>query len=196
MAVSNLSLDQRPEPEPDATRPVATSADAEAALEAAFAEHYARVYGVLFRLLGERAAAEDLALETFWRLWQRTPRDRANLGGWLYRVALRLGYNALRAARRRAHYELAAGVAAWEQSAPPDPARAVELAEERARVRAALAQLPERDAHLLMLREAGLSYKELAAAVGVAPGSVGTLLHRAAAAFEQAYGPPGHGDAG
>lgn len=187
-------INRRPTPGSGAQPLVATSAEAEAALEAAFAEHYARVYGVLFRLLGERAAAEDLALETFWRLWQRAPRDQENLGGWLYRVALRLGYNALRAARRRQRYELAAGAEALEFGASPDPARAAELAEERARVRAALAQLPERDAQLLMLREAGLSYKELAAAVGVAPGSVGTLLHRATAAFEQAYGPPDDGD--
>lgn len=168
---------------------MAPSAEHEAAFEAAFAEHYGRVYGVLFRLLCERAAAEDLTVETFWRLWRHAPATSENLGGWLYRVALRLGYNALRADRRRARYELEAGTAALEISAPPDPARAMELAEERARVRAALKQLPERDAQLLMLRQAGLSYKELAAALGVAPGSIGTLLHRAEAAFERVYGP-------
>jgi len=168
---------------------VASSAEPEAAFEAAFAEYYSRVYGVLFRLLGERAEAEDLTVETFWRLWQHAPPQTENLGGWLYRVALRLGYNALRAARRRARYELEAGAEALEFSAPPDPARAVELAQERARVRAALKQLPARDAQLLVLRQAGLSYKELAAALNVAPGSIGTLLHRAEAAFEKVYGP-------
>jgi RNA polymerase sigma-70 factor (ECF subfamily) len=168
---------------------VATTPEPEAAFEAAFAEHYPRVYGVLFRLLGERAEAEDLTVETFWRLWQQRPANQENLGGWLYRVALRLGYNALRAARRRQRYELAAGVDALDTNAPLDPARAAELAEARARVRAVLRQLPERDAQLLLLRQAGLSYKELAAALGVAPGSIGTLLHRAEEAFEQAYGP-------
>lgn len=176
--------------------PLATSAEHEAAFEAAFSEHYTRVYGVLFRLLGERAEAEDLTVETFWRLWRHAPAASENLGGWLYRVALRLGYNALRAARRRTRYELEAGVAALETSAPPDPARAVELAEERARVRAALEQLPQREAQLLVLRQAGLSYKELAAALGVAPGSIGTLLHRAEAAFEQVYGPADAPDSG
>ena len=70
---------------------MATSAEHDAAFEAAFAEHYTRVYGVLFRLLGDRAEAEDLTVETFWRLWRRAPAEAENLGGWLYRVALRLG---------------------------------------------------------------------------------------------------------
>jgi RNA polymerase sigma-70 factor (ECF subfamily) len=166
---------------------LASPADREAAFEAAFTEHYARVYGVLFRLLGDRATAEDLTVETFWRLWQRAPRRADNLAGWLYRVALRLGYNALRAARRRTRYELAAGTQALEDNPPPDPAQAVELEEQRARVRAALARLPERDARLLLLRSAGLSYKELAAALGVAPGSIGALLARATDAFERHY---------
>jgi RNA polymerase sigma-70 factor (ECF subfamily) len=170
---------------------LAPSAERNAAFEAAFNEHYQRVYGVLFRLLGDRAEAEDLTLETFWRLWQRAPRTAENVAGWLYRVAMRLGYNTLRAGRRRARYELEAGVAALEVSAPPDPAEAAERALLRERVRMALAELPERDARLLVLRSAGLSYKELAAAIGVAPGSVGTLLARASEAFEAAYGRQG-----
>ena len=69
--------------------------------ERTFLEHWPRVYGVLFRLVGDRAEAEDLALETFWKLWQRNSSEADNLGGWLYRVATNLGYNALRAAKRR-----------------------------------------------------------------------------------------------
>jgi len=40
---------------------------------------------------------------------------------------------------------------------------------------------------LLLLRASGHSYKELAACLGIEPGSVGTLLIRAEAAFEQRY---------
>lgn len=161
--------------------------DADGSFEEAFAQHYARVYGVLVRLVGDRAEAEDLAVETFWRLWQRAPSRNANLGGWLYRVALRLGYNALRAARRRTHYEETAGRHALEETAPPDPAQAAEQAEERKRVRAVLAQLPPREAQLLILRHSGLSYQEIAAALRLAPGSVGTLLARAEDQFETLY---------
>ena len=59
--------------------------------------------------------------------------------------------------------------------------------DERQIVRRALAELPERDAQLLMLRQAGLSYKELALALDVAPASIGTLLARAERAFEARY---------
>lgn len=170
-------------------RPVAQPIDREVEFEAAFSEHYTRVYGVLFRLLGDRAEAEDLTVEAFWRLWERAPRRRENLGGWLYRVAMRLGYNALRAARRRERYELQAGHEALELNTSPDPSRTLEQKQERARVRQALGSMKERDAQLLILRHSGFSYREIAAALGIAPGSVGTLLARAEAEFEQRYTP-------
>lgn len=159
----------------------------EAAFETVFLEHYPRIYGVLFRLVGDRAEAEDLALEAFWKLWERIPARPENLGGWLYRVAVRLGYNALRAARRRGHYEESAGREALVFDAPADPAQTAERRAERARVRAVLSQLPPRDAQLLLLRHSGLSYKEIAATLGLAPGSVGTLLVRAEKEFERQY---------
>ena len=155
--------------------------------EAAFLEHWPRVYATLVRLVGDPAEAEDLAQETFWRLYQRPPAAAGPLGGWLYRVALNLGYNRLRADRRRAEYEVHAGREALEQAAPPAPPEAVERAAERGRVRAILGALPARSAQLLILRHAGLKYQEIAAALGVAPGSVGTLLARAEAEFEDRW---------
>jgi RNA polymerase sigma-70 factor (ECF subfamily) len=157
-----------------------------AAFEAVFFQHYTRIYALLFRLVGDRAEAEDLTLEAFCKLWQQPPTRADNLGGWLYRVALRLGYNALRA-RRRAGYEAQAGADALEQAPPLDPAREVERADERARVRAVLARMPERDAQLLILRHSGLAYREIAAALGVSPNSIGTLLARAEQEFERLY---------
>ncbi|MBN1889770.1 MAG: sigma-70 family RNA polymerase sigma factor [Thermoflexales bacterium] len=152
-----------------------------------FGQHYAVIYAVLFRLTGERAEAEDLAQETFLRLYDalRDSQRIDNVGGWLYRVATRLGYNALRAARRRAGYEQAA--AEPEQARTPDPAEELAHAEQRRLVRTALAQLPPQQAQLLVLRHSGLSYKELAGVLGVAPASVGTLLARAEQAFGACY---------
>lgn len=155
-----------------------------------FSQHYTAIYGVLFRLTGERAEAEDLAQETFLRLYDalRDSQRLDNVGGWLYRVATRLGYNALRAARRRAGYEQAA--AEPEQARTLDPAEEVVRAEQRRLVRAALAELPSQQVQLLVLRHSGLSYKELADVMGVAPASVGTLLARAEQAFGACYGDP------
>jgi len=176
-------------------RPAERTADSQ--FERVFVEQYPRILNVLVRLVGERAEAEDLALETFWRLWlkghppgrSRPTGSRAddNLGGWLYRVATHLGLNALRARGRRARYEQAAGQAVPGQHRPDDPAEAYAAQETREAVRRVLADMETRQAQLLLLRHAGLSYEELAAAVGVAPGSVGTLLARAEREFEKRY---------
>jgi len=64
--------------------------------EVIFLENYKRIYGVLYRLTGQKAEAEDLTMEAFSRLWRRAPKDSDRLKGWLYRVAVRLGYNSLR----------------------------------------------------------------------------------------------------
>ncbi len=156
------------------------------AFESVFYEHYARVYAVLFRLVGNQPEAEDLALDTFWKLWQQPPARADNLGGWLYRVAVRLGYNALRASRGRTRYEQAA---LPEGAKGNDPVEEVERADECARVRAALAEMSERDAQLLVLRYSGLSYKDIADVLGVSPNSIGTLLTRAEEEFENRYRP-------
>ena len=161
----------------------------ETAFETAFLEHYPRVYGVLFRLVGDKAEAEDLALEAFWKLWERAPARAENLGGWLYRVAVRLGYNALRAAKRRLRYEESAGRDALTFETPIDPAHEAERRAERVRVRETLSQMPPREAQLLILRHSGLAYKEIAATLGLEPNSVGTLLARAEKEFERLYGP-------
>jgi len=161
----------------------------EAAFELLFGRYYRRIYGLLYRLAGDEA--DDLAQEVFLRLYRRPPRAQGtDLGAWLYRVATNLGYNAIRARRRRRDYrdllgETTAG-AGWG-SAQPEPEAWAARAEEQRRVRAALGHLKKRQAALLALRYSGLSYREVADVLGISPGSVGTLLARAERAFEVAY---------
>jgi RNA polymerase sigma-70 factor (ECF subfamily) len=171
----------------ESTRVAAQDVEETAEFEAAFQEHWPRVYGIAFRLVGDRAEAEDLALETFWRLFQRSPRTGENLGGWLYRVATNLGFNALRARKRRDRYEEEAGQSDWKDREHLDPAALFERVEERRQVRAALAQMKPRTARLLVLRYSGLSYAELASTLGLARGSIGTLLSRAEQEFLTNY---------
>jgi len=159
----------------------------EPTFEAIFTEHYPRVFAILFRLTGDRAEADDLAAETFWRLWDRPPASAENLAGWLYRVATRTGYNALRANRRREHYESQSGQAALPLQPSADPARTVEQRSERERVRTVLRQMPLRDVQVLILRHSDLSYKEIAAALDMPTASVGKLLSRAEDRFEALY---------
>ena len=151
--------------------------------EALFQKNWERLNRLLYRLTGDYAEAEDLALEAFWRLWQRPPDSSEALAGWLYRVALNLGYNALRSRSRRQAYEWDAGQQALQENAPLDPASQAEASQERLRVQRVLSKLEPRQAQLLVLRSAGFSYREIAAALEVTPASVGTLLVRAEKAF-------------
>jgi RNA polymerase sigma-70 factor, ECF subfamily len=159
--------------------------------ETLFHQHYDRVYGLLFRLLGNRVEAEDVTQEVFLKLYyHRFGDDREhNVGAWLYQVATNMGYNYIRGRKRLWQRNSLLVPEAGDNS--DDPAVRVEQKQGRveiqALVRAVLAQLPERQTQLLLLRQMGLSYNELAEACHVAPGSVGALLARAARAFREAY---------
>lgn len=159
----------------------------QAEFEQVFREHWEKVYSLLFRLTGNRHEAEDLALETFVRFWHQPPAIITSPGGWLYRVAINLGYNALRAVRRRQHYETTAGWDALELNHLKDPPESIELREEQQLVRQVLAGMPPRMARLLLLRSSGLSYNEIAISLQVKPSSVGALLARAEQEFEKRY---------
>jgi RNA polymerase sigma-70 factor (ECF subfamily) len=159
------------------------------AFETLFREHWAHVYRVLNRLVGDPAEAEDLALETFVRLYQRYPlrENESNPGGWLHRVATNLGLHSIRSWKRRERYELTAGKYALQETAGVRPAEIMAQEEDRRLVRLALAQMNERQSQLLVMRYSGLSYKEIAGALKLAPTSIGPLLLRAEREFEKRY---------
>jgi RNA polymerase sigma-70 factor (ECF subfamily) len=170
----------------------------EEGFDALYVAYYGGVYRLLYHIVGTREEAEDLAQEVFLRLhrasylWDerrsRSGREgQHNVRAWLYKVATNLAYNVLRSQGRRERRELVAQGDAARNGQAADPAETIQRQEMRAAVRHTLAGLPERQAQLLLLRHAGLSYRELAEALNVAPGSVGTLLARAEAAFEKAY---------
>ena len=154
-----------------------------------FREHWPHVYRLLLRLVGDPAEAEDLALETFLRLYQQPPAGAQgfNFGGWLHRVAANLGLHSIRSFKRREHYELTAGRYALEESPENRPAEIAARNEETAFTRLVLASMPERWARLLVLRYSGASYKEIALALNISPGSVGPLLLRAEREFEKRH---------
>ncbi|HSO28163.1 MAG TPA: sigma-70 family RNA polymerase sigma factor [Anaerolineales bacterium] len=162
---------------------------AEIPFESLFQAHWTRLCQALYRLVGDWDEAEDLVLDAFVRLYRQPPQRQENLGGWLYRVATNLGLNALRARKRRRQYEEQVGRQSLENgsTAFQDPAEALERSQQQEAVRQALAQIKPRSAQLLLLRHSGLSYAELAAAVGIKTTSVGVLLARAEAEFADRY---------
>ncbi|GAB3981279.1 hypothetical protein GCM10027615_61510 [Plantactinospora veratri] len=150
-------------------------------LEQVFRATYPRVVAVAARVLGSRDQAEDVAQEVFLTFGRSTvPAGEAV--GWLCVAAAHTALNHLRTGRRRASREEAVGVG---DAAGPDVADMVVTLDERRRVRQALARLPRRQAVALVLRHSGLSYAEVAAALDISAGSVGTVVRRAESALRK-----------
>jgi RNA polymerase sigma factor (sigma-70 family) len=150
-------------------------------LEQVFRAEYPRVVGVAARVLGSRDQAEDVAQEVFLSFGRSSVPAR-EAGGWLSVAAAHTALNVLRSGRRRTAREEAAG---GEPTVVPDVADAVVSREEHRRVRAALARLPRKQAVALVLRHSGLGYADVAAALDMSVGSVGTTVRRAEAALKK-----------
>ncbi len=160
----------------------------ERAFEALFARHYSGVFGVVLRIVGTNEEAEEVTQDTFLKLYNRplADSDDTNVRGWLYRVATNAAFNTVRSRRRRLGWlRRVAGRA--DVHASDDPLDLVARRDEADIVRQHLAGLPERQRTALVLRSSGMSYLEVASAIGVSPNSVGTILARAERAFRKSY---------
>ena len=154
-------------------------------LEEVFRRDYGRVVAVAARVLGSRSEAEDVAQEVFLAFGRSSvpageaPRLAVGRGG-----PHRAEPPPLRAAPRRP-----GGDRRRPRDRPPDVAEQVVSREESGRVRAALARLPPKQAAALVLRHSGLSYADVAAALDMSLGSVGTTVRRAESALRKELTP-------
>jgi RNA polymerase sigma-70 factor (ECF subfamily) len=155
--------------------------------DALFQAHYPRVVGMLARLMGDRAQAEEVAADAFCKLaGQHGSSGGEGLTAWVYRVAINAGLDAVRSnVRRKRREEVAGAGTAGGQN--PGALEQLLQQEKCARVQSVLAALKPRDAQLLLLRANGMAYREVAQTLGIQAGSVGTLLARAEAEFERKY---------
>lgn len=153
-------------------------------LEPVFRAAYPRVVAVATRVLGSRDEAQDVAQEVFLS-FARSSVPAGDAAGWLSVAAAHTALNHLRTGRRRAAREVSAHRAAPADPTVPDAAETAVANEERRQVRAALARLPRKQAVALVLRHSGLSYAEVAAALDLSAGSVGTTVRRAEAALRK-----------
>ena len=153
------------------------------AFEELFRREYARVVAIAHRVVADADEAEDVAQDVFVSFYRKHPAEAHYAAPWLYAAAAHTALNVLRSRGRRGKRDAVEALRRDAQT--PDPAQAAERAEARAEVRTALARLPERSAALLALRYSGLSYEEIAAALGVRQSSIGTLLRRAEDAFRK-----------
>jgi RNA polymerase sigma factor (sigma-70 family) len=150
-----------------------------------YSARFAGLYRYLDRLTGDPDLAADVAQEAFLRLHGRGGMPDEPVG-WLVTVANNLVRDERRLTGRRLRI-LAEQPQRVPLAGPADPAADLERAERVDAVRAALDTLTVRDRQALLLRHAGHSYREIAAALGLAETSVGTTLVRAGQAFRAAY---------
>lgn len=152
--------------------------------ERLFLEEYPKVVAIAYRVLADRTAAEDVAQEVFLKFHRSQSPASERASGWLHAAAVHSALNVIRGDRRRAQRETAHALDP-ARSTVASPERLVEEAEQRREVRRALSRLPERTAAVLMLRHSGLSYAEVATALRIKVGNVGTLLRRAEEALRK-----------
>jgi RNA polymerase sigma-70 factor (ECF subfamily) len=146
---------------------------------------HATVFRLAAALVSDRDEAADVTQETYVRAWGRIEelRDGGAALGWLCRIARNVAHDRRRSwwSRIRAPLDALAGEAAPREDGPDAVLAAAERADA---VRAALAKLPDKHRVVLALRELeGLSYDEIAAALGVPVGTVESRLHRARGAL-------------
>ena len=153
--------------------------------DAIYRAHYPSLLRYVDRLTGDRDAAEDVAQEAFVRLLRHPELTGEAARLWIFTVATNLVRDRGRMASRRRR--LAESGPVPVPAPTPRADEELERAEQVERVRAALALLAPRDQQILLMREEGFRYEEIARAVEVAPGSVGTLIARALKRFASAY---------
>ena len=146
-----------------------------------FLTTYPRLVAILRRVLGDSGRAEEIANEAFLKLYDTV------LPGWLYRTAMNMGIDDLRARNRRTPLGQEASRAVSASGQPENGLQAVLRAETQQRVRLTLSRIKPEWAQILFLRASGYSYKEIASHLDISAASVGTLLIRAEAGFEKCY---------
>jgi RNA polymerase sigma factor (sigma-70 family) len=146
---------------------------------AAFDALYAHALRVAVRIVGDRAAAEDVAAEALTRAYDHWDQiDDARRTAWTVRVTTNLAIDATRRLEAPAEH--------IEPDSAANPADAVAV---RLALIAALRALPERQRQAVALRHlADLSQADVARALGVRPGTVAQHIHRGMAALRLALG--------
>ena len=149
-----------------------------------FRTYNAALVRYLTRRLGDRDWAEEVAQETFVRALRQKTMD--NERAWLFAVATNLVRDEARKdSTRRKHLALLAEEARDASIEPRETT--LERAQEAAMARKAVDALAEKDRLALLMREEGLDYDEIAEALQLSPGSVGTTLSRARRRLVESY---------
>ena len=162
------------------------------AFRAVYDNNAKKLYNLAFRLVGDRQRAEEVVQETFLRAFDRaeTFREGARVSTWLYRICANLAYDYLRAKKYRDTVSLEMRVGSDEGSsdalsdrlpaAVEGPAEGAGKAEIARAVRELMAELPERERTVLILRHyEGMTFERIAEAMDLTSRTVQNCLRRA-----------------
>jgi RNA polymerase sigma-70 factor (ECF subfamily) len=169
----------------------------EQAFRELMAEHRDKVFNLTYRMLGNRAEAEDVAQEVFISVFKTidTFREESKFSTWLYRVAVNHCKNRIKYLSRRhdrdqdeldeaSEADVAAAVAAPTPSPRPD--RQLEGAQTERMLQEAIAELDEEHRVLVVLRDVeDLSIEEICEITGLPDGTIKSRLHRARMALRK-----------
>ena len=158
-------------------------------LDSVYRQYRQPIERYLTQLSGSPDLAEDLTQETFARVCASfmSFRGECSLATWLYRIARNTYLNSARRpdARRIDTDEL---LAIPDEQAYGDPVLSYASAEQRSVIEIVLAQLPERQRSLLLLRDSeDLAYAEIAEVLNLSISAVKVNIFRARLAFRQLY---------
>ena len=159
--------------------------------------HQDRAFNLAYQMLRNREDALDVAQEAFARAFTSLPtfKGDASFGTWLHRIVVNLAIDSLRRRRRggEASYDDSRGIAEEPEADLPaneDPAAALEAKQTRALLARGIARLPPAQRAVLILREIeGMSYEEIARAVGCNLGTVMSRLFYARRRLQQSLKP-------
>lgn len=157
----------------------------QSAMGALYDRYSSIVYSVALRVLGDTGAAEDVLQDVFMQLW-RNPgafdASRGNLGAWLAVITRNRSIDALRKRRPETDFENVV------LSVEPDLATDADRSRAAAKVRSALAAMPEGQRTALELAYfQGLTHTEIAAKTGEPLGTVKTRIRAGLLALRKAF---------
>jgi RNA polymerase sigma-70 factor (ECF subfamily) len=179
--------------DPDALLMAQVCRGDELSFELLLARHRTTVVNHLFRLVHDRAIAEDLAQDVFMRVYRSRNRYQAHakFTTWLFRITTNVALNWRRDTRREAvHLRLDASAPETRRIEPPDRAPGPDqnlIALDRAReIRAVIETLPAKQlAAVLMHKYQGMDYTQIADILGCSLPALKSLLFRAYATLRR-----------
>ena len=155
----------------------------------AFTLHHRAVFSTARAVLRDSALAEDVTQEVFLRLYRNfdANRDAELLRPWLLRVTLNVARNTIRGQNRSVARETTYQRTS-DDSAAFQPHKDYESRLELQEVRRALDRIKEPMRSCLLLKQQGLSYREIAETLSLKETNVGSLVARGRKEFARTYG--------